>query len=234
MKKNLKRVTITGADNGTRISELVRLSKRYPFVEWGILVTKKHEGAPRYPSRDWIDAFSASATANGLQVSTHVCGRWVRELLTGELDWKELPSVIDICQRVQINTHGAPHISTKNMIRTLAERSDKEFIFQFDNINDHLPFAMNAFGLKVSALNDTSSGAGVLPKDWIGPTKDFWCGYAGGLGPKNVVEQVEKINKICYQPYWIDMETRVRTDDDLNLDLEKTEEVLQLMEPYVG
>jgi hypothetical protein len=59
-----------------------------------------------------------------------------------------------------------------------------------------------------TALFDTSGGAGVLPQEWPVPAKDFWCGYAGGLGPFNVIEQVRKIETVCAKPFWIDMERR--------------------------
>lgn len=52
----LERVTITGADDSTDISQLVELSQEFPFVEWGILVSRRSEGGPRFPSREWIDA----------------------------------------------------------------------------------------------------------------------------------------------------------------------------------
>ena len=77
---NLKRVTITGADDSTSIPELVNLSKEFPFVEWGILVSKRHEGEFRFPSRHWIERFSDVAGRAKLNVSTHVCGVWVRQM----------------------------------------------------------------------------------------------------------------------------------------------------------
>jgi hypothetical protein len=45
----LERVTITGADDSTSIDEMLALSRRFPFVEWGILVSKRHEGSYRFP-----------------------------------------------------------------------------------------------------------------------------------------------------------------------------------------
>lgn len=225
---NLKRVTITGADDSTDISELVDLSLQYPFIEWGILVSKKQEGGPRFPSRPWIDRF-AGAAGSSLNVSTHVCGRWVREMLIGDLDWNELPSCIEQCQRVQINTHAEPLVSTTGLIENLTDMPylPKEFIFQWDGVNDHLAFAALGYGVKVSALFDTSGGAGILPKEWPKPAQEFWCGYAGGIGPQNIVEQVHKVEAICNKPYWVDMERRVRTDDDSALDMQKVRQVLK-------
>lgn len=222
---NLKRVTITGADDSTSIPALVDLSLEFPFVEWGILVSKKQEDGYRFPSRHWIDRFSYVAPINKMSVSTHVCGRWVRDMFIGALDWAALPSCIDICQRIQINTHAEEHVSTLGLFSSLKQK-DREFIFQWDGVNDHLTFAARAFGINASALFDTSGGAGILPSSWPSPAKDFWCGYAGGIGPDNVIDQVGKITAVCDKPYWIDMERRVRTDDDSALDMGKVRSVL--------
>jgi hypothetical protein len=177
-----------------------------------------------------------------MNLSTHVCGRWVRQMFTGELNWLDLPDIIQICQRVQINTHAEPHVSTTGLIKSLDgcnsiashTTTPKEFIFQWDGVNNHLTFAAHAYALKVAALFDTSGGAGVLPGEWPAPANEFWCGYAGGISPDNVVAQIEKIEQVCAKPYWIDMERRVRTDDDSRLDMGKVRRVLELCEPFIS
>lgn len=227
----LTKVTITGADDNTNLEDLLRLSRAFPFVEWGILVSLNSEGSSRFPSRKWIEEFSAWAKTYKWNVSTHVCGTWVRQMLVGELNWMDLPDVIHITQRIQINTHAQPHTSTTGLIRSLSEAraiaiNELGFIFQWDGINDHLIYAPLAYGLKVSALFDTSHGAGKLPGSWQKPAKEFPCGYAGGLGPENITEQLLLIEKAAgKKDYWVDMEGRVRTDG--NLDASKVEKVLQ-------
>ncbi len=119
------------------------------------------------------------------------------------------------------------------LFKTLLALPGKEFIFQWDGVNDHMAHAAHAYGVKTAALFDTSGGAGILPADWPEPTKQFWCGYAGGLGPDNVAEQVEKINQTCNGLFWIDMERRVRTDDDSALDMAKVRKVLELCAPLI-
>jgi hypothetical protein len=223
---NLKRVTITGADDSTSVPNLVDLSIEFPFVEWGILVSKKQEGSYRFPLREWIDRFAEVTSNYTLQVSTHVCGSWVRQMFTGELDWKELPNCLRVSQRVQINTHAERHVSTLGLVDSLGHYATKQFIFQWDGVNSHLTYAADAYGFDVAALFDLSGGAGTLPEYWPQPTSAFWCGYAGGLGPDNVIEQLCKIDSICPKPFWIDMERRVRTEDDSALDLDAVRRVL--------
>jgi hypothetical protein len=229
------RVTITGADDSVSVPHLADLSDEFPFVEWGILVSKSQEGGSRFPSRHWIDRFSAVAPKNKMQVSMHVCGEWVRQMLTGELDWRELPSCLKAAQRIQINTHAHRHVSTIDMVKVFLRQSGKEFIFQSDGVNDHLAFGAQAYNLGVSVLFDTSHGAGKVPDNWPMPVDGFCCGYAGGLGPDNVVEQIAKIEEICTQPYWIDMESRVRTrrDTEETLDLDNVRGVLAQCKPFI-
>jgi len=50
----ITKVTITGPDDSIDPSELISLNNKYPFVEWGILVSQKHFGANRFPSMEYI------------------------------------------------------------------------------------------------------------------------------------------------------------------------------------
>lgn len=81
-----------------------------------------------------------------------------------------------------------------------------------------------------------------MPSRWNAPGSQFNYGYAGGLGPDNVVEQIRKIEDTASKcltvpadkPYWIDMERRVRTDDDSALDMTKVRAVLEACAPFVA
>lgn len=240
----LTKVTITGADDSTSINDLVALSEQFPFVEWGILVSLKSEGGYRFPSRPWIDELVKSADhrvreLKPLNLSTHICGTWVRKLLIGCLDWTELPSCVKASQRIQINTHGERHFSEVAMMETLrdvprAPHTNKQIIFQLDGVNDHLAYAASRYGLDVAGLHDLSAGAGVTPKAWLPPLSHLPTGYAGGLSPDNVIEQWHKIEDVCERPTWIDMERNVRTPDDSALDLEKVRRVLELCDPFTA
>ena len=56
--------------------------------------------------------------------------------------------------------------------------------------------------------------------------KGAFCGYAGGLNPDTIGDALAAIAARVPdgQPYWIDMESGVRTDD--RFDLDKCERVL--------
>ncbi len=53
--KFIKQVTVTGADDSINYYRLFELSEKYPFVEWGLLLSKNSEGYPRFPTWNWIE-----------------------------------------------------------------------------------------------------------------------------------------------------------------------------------
>lgn len=233
----LTKVTITGADDSTLIESLISLSTDFPFVEWGILVSKQQEGSYRFPSREWIDKYSIAAARHNFNTSTHVCGRWTRDMLLGTLDWHELPNCLRVCQRIQINTHAEPHVGNMGFLDVLEAQRRKQFIFQIDGVNEvYMYAALGAGGFDVAGLFDKSGGAGILPDSWPEPS-DFGhsipYGYAGGLGPENVSDQIHMIEAAARNEYWIDMERRVRTPDDSELDLDAVQTVLEKMASYM-
>jgi hypothetical protein len=235
----LNRVTITGADDSTDLLEMVALSEEFPFVEWAILVSRSQEGNYRFPSRAWINRLIGLVRKDALQLATHVCGSWVRELLVGDLRWDDLPDVLDYSRRVQINTHSEkqPFHYTR-FLANLRDMPEKTFIFQLDGINNHLALSAWMAEIQMAGLFDTSAGAGRVPKQWPTVCFKYDHGFAGGLGPDNVVEQLGLMQNAQYihnanVPFWIDMERRVRTEDDSALDMTKVRKVLELTAPFI-
>lgn len=227
-------VTITGADDATDIHQLVNLSAEFPFVEWGILVSKSEEGNVRFPSRAWMDRFGEVARARRLKVAMHLCGRWMRELLEGELDWDALPSVARFAQSFQFNINGTalPQSPAGFFSKLETVKALRTFIFQISPASEPLARLASAKDFNVTGLFDNSGGRGKLPDGaWPSPLDvPFPMGFAGGLGPDNVLEQLDRINAACGdKPYatWIDMEGRIRTDDGTRLDLTRVRGVLE-------
>ncbi len=241
----LKRVTFTGADDTTIPAELFAISRDYPFVEWGVLVSASQTGALRFPSLDWCARFADSAPAE-VKVATHVCGRWVRDFAMGT------PTVMGAqialwsrTNRVQLNFHAIPHPYDADRLAALIATTNptKEFIFQHDRVNDGMYQAIFESPTEppnTAPLYDYSHGAGILPAGW--PKNEFmdndvdhaWSGYAGGLSPENVLQELPKIEAAAGGDFWIDMETRVRSDDGRLFDLVKCVDVLKQVAPFVG
>lgn len=229
-------VTMTGPNDQTDPFTLAAMSAEYPFVEWGILVSASQEGSARFPSLAWIRRLQDVAAHNPMNLCMHVCGRWVRRLLVGDY---ELPfGNIHGFQRMQLNFHDEHVEFDAAALAHRLKALDRTTIFQIDQTDGNKVMdAVIALGQGVRAvpLFDTSGGAGILRDHWPKPSTLGESGtlvahgYAGGLGPENLAKELPKIAIAAGNtPYWIDMETRVRSKDDQVFDLHKVRACLEI------
>lgn len=229
----LQRVTITGADDSVDPEDLAILSDEFPFVEWGILFSLSNIGGPRFPTYEWTRKLRM-----GPSYSAHLCGRYVRDLvLEANCSWLMSPVPHELFTRVQLNFHGQFHRQHRNLVGRLLEDArgiEREYIFQCDGVNDDAVRSLCAQDYRFTPLFDTSGGAGRLPSEWPEAWEGVYCGYAGGLGPENIERQLAIIGEHTHnQPFWIDMERRVRSEDDSKLDLKKVRTVLLACAPFI-
>lgn len=234
----LNKVTITGADDSIKPVNLVDLSQEYPFVEWGLLLSRSNEGNPRFPSRGWLRELVHKETFHGvpMQLSAHVCGGWCRDIVLNNLFTiiQDRPEYMAMFQRVQLNF--SPYDASRSFVETLKEHyPHKQWIFQVGqkNRDDLLRYA-HSQGVNVACLFDRSGGKGKLPRTWPQPVDGIYAGYAGGLGPDTLEEQIPKILEAAGgKPFWIDMESRVRSNDDKYFDLDKVRTCLEIAKKWV-
>ena len=219
----LTRVTITGADDAVDPNDLLELTREFPFVEWGILHSLKRAGTPRYPSDAWMSRLPP------LPLSIHFCGTGARAILDADPHTcvpylRGLPPNV---RRVQINGY-SPADST--IVRIAKRWPNLEFILQVRAEDELVEAAHQANCIvtseprgQASLLFDASGGRGIEPARW--PTRPFGAimGYAGGINPENVLDVLRAIGPVT-TPFWIDMESGVRTDD--RFDLAKVRAVL--------
>jgi phosphoribosylanthranilate isomerase len=242
----IKIVTITGADDNTNHQDLIEISKKYPFVEWGILFspTRNDKGESRYPTIEWVNKFKKDVIAhnftkidsfmtNGfdlgrneitIMVSAHICGGYTKELLEGNniLIKEKLKDVYShlFLNRSQWNFNSSKNEVHETFYDFLNNPLNGKTILQFNKANYHLcqkVIEMNNHNIHF--LYDGSGGRGVLPNEWTGVVPNHFTGYAGGLNPDNLEEALINIEKsVGDNEIWIDTETGVRTDDKLDLD----------------
>lgn len=229
--RHLNRVTFTGADESVDGNDLAAISDEFPFVEWGILFSPKRQRSPRFPAMDWVGDLLSLAeyrTRKGIpmRLSAHLCGGYVRELLDGRFTWRSYlgPVAFGLFERVQLNFHREAQLVGAG---DALEAAGVPFIFQCDGVNDRQIRVWVGRGLGVP-LFDTSGGAGVLPDVWPHSWPGHYCGYAGGLGPENVLDQLNgPIGDVAHGPIWVDMETRVRDYETDVFDLGKVRAVCE-------
>ena len=218
-------LTITGADDSVRPFDLIELSARYPFVEWGILWSKKRQGTPRYPSDSWIDllAWHASRAGERPNLSLHLCGAAAREVMCeGKLDGLVQPFArSDAFQRAQFNGFDTEsYEQQRNLYGVHAFRIEPILqVREAKHLEAAAFVAADVFG---SVLYDPSGGRGKAPAEWPA-LPDCKAGVAGGLRPGNV-----RSTFLATAASWVDIESGVRTDDQF--DLAKVRAVLDEMD----
>ncbi len=232
-------VTITGIDDQTPPEDALRLSEYYKVnIEWGLLISKSNAGKTQYPSRKYVEEFINQA--NGLAgIAGHLNGHYLRELINGNAEYP-----LDGFQRVQLNFARQKFTPDVGVFFGALNRyipgNDKHFIFQMEGVNDHLYHMALTFGsalscveVKAYPLFDCSLGNGITPDVWPCPDHSVYNGYAGGLGPDNIKEQLKKIEDVVGGgTVWIDMTTKVRTND--KLDIDKVRRVLDEVSLFNG
>ena len=241
----ITKVTVTGADDSVSPRSLLEIAEEFPFVEFGILLSKNQLGCTRFPSADWLRGLQEvcnSLPKFGINLSGHICGRWVREILLGKWPFDDLmellgPDFYDhLFGRWQLNTHGVTHEWRPEFISSPKQHWLREIIFQYDRANNEvLQAAIDSGAENIFVLYDLSHGAGVLPRSWPGLIPGLRNGYAGGLSPENVFEQCKKIQlTVGEASIWIDAETHLRCESGRFFDLHKVRDFLRNAQPFVA
>jgi hypothetical protein len=223
----LDRVTITGADDRTDPSDLSRLSERYPFAEWGILISDAKAGWPRHPTPEWRRRLAEiAAGTGGLRLAAHLEGGLARHaMLEGSDEFFTGAYHAEIFRRIQLN--GFSSVAKTADCPAVKRHPTHVFVFQVESEEAYALAARHCASraANVGVLFDKSGGKGETPTRWPEPKYDLSTGFAGGIGPGKVDAVCEAIRGYPFGPFWIDMEANVRTDDVL--DLAKVERVLE-------
>jgi hypothetical protein len=216
--------TITGADDQVDVEDLISLSCRYPFVEWGILCSKSRAETPRYPSTRWIANFVDAVLESSADVnrSAHLCGQYARDFVSHEFKH----GFLECFQRVQVNGS----FDDLNALYYAVKFAEPiKVITQHNKANEGVLSALLA-RLNHQILFDASGGCGILG-EWQTPFPSITCGYAGGLSPDNLQDELTKIERVAGDRcVWVDMESGVRTDNQFDLD--KVERALHIVEGF--
>jgi phosphoribosylanthranilate isomerase len=209
-------MTFTGIDAKTDSDWIKRMGRKYStgfggqMVEFAILRSPKAGQSARYPSKEDVRKITNYVYPD--QLAFHLCGDYARKVHNGE--WMELLDIIDfsLVSRVQVNSIEADDAAIVRLQR-FAKFIGKPVIMQWRTPT--FPYIAG----DVRLLQDKSGGTGTSPSEWFTPDSiakkaKKIIGYAGGLNPDNIKENLPKISKAAHGlPYWIDCESGVRTDD---------------------
>lgn len=211
-------LTITGIDETTSASTIETLLE-HDFLELGVLYSETGKGQrKRYPNDVQLIRLLRACDS---RASLHVCGGPGRmRLLTGELR-----SLTKYVRRIQVN--GV--VSVRDLAAICHQYNAYQIITQHSERNADLvefrtPYQNHAI------LIDGSWGCGKLPESWMPPKTSKPIGFAGGLNPDNLLQELCEISLMANVGAWIDMVTGARTDDWF--DEEKAVAVCRMVEDW--
>lgn len=220
---NLFLCSFVGVDTNTDIDVIRKLEEVSPIaLEWGVLYSPGRAGRQnRYPSFSFIKDFLHER--DDFEKSLHLCGEAVDQYLNNSNP--EISTLIERSGcRTQLNfaidkydesflLDKVVELHEKHCLILQCNKSKKKFI---DKLIKLIPEENKG---NVNILYDGSGGFGRVISKAEAPFPGFFTGYAGGINPTNVTEIVEMIDKVVADaPYYIDMESGIRTDDWLDLD----------------
>ena len=217
LRSRLRFVTLSGVDGATPFDGLCELARRYPYAEFGVLYSKGQVGTGRYPPRKWIESLAHRArTVPGLNLSLHVCGEAIGDLMMGKDHVSELALLFP---RVQANflAEGRALISVRKLLKRLPHTT---IITQHTEASESL-WRDLAERPNRAVMFNTSGRKGLGSLRWQAPLKkiesgwsfkaiDPLCGYAGGLGPDNVERNLRLIADLTrHSAFWLEMESKL-------------------------
>jgi hypothetical protein len=150
-----------------------------------------------------------------------VCGRVARQQLVD----RKLDDVLASVQRVQVNGR----LSPQELSTICAQFKLHTVITQHNDANKAL---LRLDIRNHSLLLDSSGGRGQSPDSWIRPGTRKPFGFAGGLGPENLLQELPNITAVAADEWWIDMEGKLRIDDWFSI--EQAQFVVDLFREFLA
>jgi hypothetical protein len=191
-------IAFTGVDRIEIKRDLCALAAHYP-IEWGILIDDERADDALFPN---AAVRTQLVSGEPLRWAAHICATQARAIAGSAA-----PVAFDLrgFQRAQINHSfsgsSAVHVANSALF---GRRAGVRSVLQ---CTDTFPM-----DLRVDWLFDVSFGKGSRPSAWPTlPAAGPFCGFSGGLNADNVRETLERIAAPPDVPYWIDMESGIRT-----------------------
>ena len=244
-EKWIGKVTVTGADDSVAPEDLLATAREFPFVEFGLLLSRSTRGTPRFPSDGWIKQLvqacrtdSRRRGATEAPFAGHFCGSFVRDILCGAWPWEELQKGFGrMISRWQLNTYGVPHACRPAaFISALKEvnRKGRQVTLQYDWRNpDPLSAAVES-GCGISVIYDASAGCFGLPGNGGCPQNAALpYGIAGEFTAENLERSLAWLASLTdARPFWLHTRTAFRAEG-ARFDLGKVHRFLTAVRPWV-
>lgn len=222
-------ISLTGADDAVSVEDLARLSAQFPQIEWAILSSEQRAGTSRYPTEEWVERFHLACP--DVRKAIHLCGRDVDLFMNEDA---RIHAKVAKFDRVQLNfNHRRKPLDVEKLIQ-LSKKLPTTIILQHNSANAPLWDLVQGKMDNVAFLFDGSGGNGKLPEQWPDILPDTVCGFAGGLSPTNISQQLPRIllaskGNRC----WVDMESGLRHPETDAFSLAFCESVMEQTMPFL-
>lgn len=219
----LRYITCSDPREDLKPSDVIDLLKTSPLAEIGVQI---HKSVAKWGKQRalWFDTLlkQSANLKTPVNIAMHVNYEWCDEMCSGNIpseiayfmSLKNKHTNAPLISRIQLNIGDATYqFDAHKLFKLISVLRDYEFILPF---NPHVISEIKQLkttGAKFNLLFDGSYGAGISPEKWQKPVfNDVQFGYAGGISPKNVEENLNKISNILPQDYetWIDAEGQLR------------------------
>ena len=219
----LKTVVCSGINEKNDIDSAIEFLKKYKAAEFGVQCSPRKAGyhTPRF---DWLKELLYKLKEQKIEnrIALHLNEGFVVSFCDGKVP-DEVVELLDIGQtvgRMQLNfkigrevfaSGSVPDI--KMLEKTMKTVEAHPVILSASQPN--LPFIHKAYhrGMKFDVLFDDSFGEGVAPDMRKPPLfNDVFQGYAGGLSPENVADELAKIGKVAKGAVFIDAEGKLKQE----------------------
>lgn len=228
----LRYITASDPREDTSIEDIIKLLNTSKLAELGIQAhpSAMSAGYPRYIwFNNLLDVLKRAKQK--YNIALHINYRWCDSMCGGVipveikhlLSQTHMETQKPLIQRVQLNIGDDTYkFKADAVAKIISENKKHEFIFPYNKATKRTIDKLEKTSAKFNLLFDGSYGAGISPKSWQKPAKqDIQFGYAGGISPENVSDNLTKISQILPEDYktWIDAEGRLRNPNTCTFDV---------------
>ena len=217
----LKTIVCSGINENNDIGDAIEFLKKHKSAEFGVQCSPRKAGyqTDRF---EWLKELLGKLNEQKIEnrVALHLNEGFVVSFCDGKIpdEISDLLNIGTAVGRLQLNFKiGRERFASGNIpkIKTLEETmkkvSNHPIILSASQPN--LSFIHKAYhqGMKFDVLFDDSFGEGIAPDMRKPPLfEDVFQGYAGGLSPENVADELIKIKKLAKGDVFIDAEGKLK------------------------
>lgn len=225
---NLKYITVSDPRNHINYNELVDLWFLDKRVEIAVQMNpeKTKPGSERYEWTRGLIEFLKNKR-DWRNFALHINGSWCQDIFNGNIP-PELKSLFyaskpngssPIVGRIQLNFPKGKTIDFNpyKLKSVIDSFTTQDFIIQYNADTRGMVDMLDKTGAKFQLLFDDSRGLGIPAGTWCEPVYPdrHLQGYAGGLTPETVAENLDKIAQVAGKhPTWTDVEGGIQLPTD--------------------